>query len=54
MYTQSAHVLMNLSNKSEKKIRCNPLPKIVLVFPNNNSIIQVIILEWDFKIIFII
>ena len=30
----SAHVLLNLLNKLGKKIRCEALPSILLVFPN--------------------
>ena len=30
----SAHVLLNLLNESGKKIRCEALPSILSVFPN--------------------
>ena len=42
----SAHVLLNLLNKLGKKIRCEAVPSILSVFPNEsptsliNSIIQ--------------
>ena len=30
----SAHVLLNLLNELGKKIRCEPVPSILTVFPN--------------------
>ena len=48
----SVHVFLNLLNELGKKIRCEALPVILLVFPNgcNNSIIQ----EHECKILLII
>ena len=48
----SAHVLLNLLNELGGKIRCEALPSILSVSPNefNNSIIQ----EHECKILFII
>ena len=33
----SAHVLLNLLNELEKKIRCDALQSILLVFPNESN-----------------
>ena len=47
----SAHVLFNLLNVLGKKIRCEVLPNILSVFPNElNSVVQ----EHECKILFII
>ena len=48
----SAHVLLNLLNDLEKKIRCEALPSILSVFPTEliNSMMQ----EHECKILFII
>ena len=52
MYYMSAHVLLNLVNELEKKIRCDDLKSILLVSPT--SLINSIIPEHECKILFII
>ena len=48
----STHVLLNLLNELGKDVRCEALPSILSVFPNefNNSIMQ----EHECKTLFII
>ena len=48
----SAYVLLNLSNGSGEKIRCEALPNILSVC--TTSLIKSIIQEYNYRIIFII